>query len=84
MTQAAIQADCSPSATVSNLRRMARKPMKPRTIRASDELWEGALKTADDAGEYLPDRIREYLAWYQRLPGARQPSRPPAPETKEG
>lgn len=58
--------------------------MKPRTIRASDELWNGALKIADEAGEYLPDRIRDYLAWYQRLPGARPPGRPPQRETVPG
>jgi len=44
----------------------------------TDELWKRALKTAEDAGENLPDRIREYVAWYARIPGARSPGRPSA------
>lgn len=61
------------------VRSVARAPSKPRNFRASDDLWDGALQAADDAGENLPDKLREFLAWYQRKPGARLPTRPPAP-----
>jgi hypothetical protein len=44
----------------------------------TDELWKAGLDTADEAGENLPDAIREFVAWYARVPGARTPRRPPA------
>lgn len=55
-----------------------RPPTKPRVIRMTDDLWKLALATAKDAGENLPDAIRDYVAWYARVPGARAPRRPPA------
>jgi hypothetical protein len=42
----------------------------------TDELWKAGLDTADAAGENLPDAIREFVAWYARVPGARPPRRP--------
>lgn len=69
---------CMSHTPLATVRRVARTPTKPRNFRATDALWDGAIKAADEAGENLPDRLREFLAWYQRLPGARMPSRPPA------
>lgn len=68
---------CEPYTPVTSVRRVARTPTKPRPIRMTDELWQRALDTAEAAGENLPDRIREYVAWYARVPGARPPGRPP-------
>jgi hypothetical protein len=58
--------------------RVARQPTKPRPVRMTDDLWKRALATAEAADENLPDAIRDYVAWYARVPGARPPRRPAA------
>lgn len=67
---------CKTHTSLATVRRVARIPTKPRNFRATDELWGGAMRAADAAGEHLPDKLREFLAWYQHKPGARMPSRP--------
>lgn len=69
---------CDADLLLGTFRRVARIPTKPRPIRMTDQLWTRALAVAAESGENLPDRIREYVAWYARVPGARSPGRPPA------
>lgn len=76
--RAVVQSYCTRSPRTDTVRRVARIPTKPRPVRMTDELWSDALKTAEAADENLPDRIREYVEWYVRRPGARAPGRPPA------
>ena len=83
MTQPVAQTYCDADLLIGTFRRVARIPTKPRPIRMTDELWARALKTAEEAGENLPDRIREYVAWYARVPGARPPARPPARQVSD-
>lgn len=78
MARSSLRTYCSSTPRLGSVARVARLPSKPRNFRASDPLWDGALEAADAAGENLPDKLREFLAWYQRLPGARMPTRPPA------
>ena len=50
-----------------------------RHLRAEAPLWDGFGDATQRAGE--PDRstvLRDFMAWYQRLPGAKLPRRPPA------
>ena len=84
MGNAVARTYCDPHTPVTSVRRVARIPTKPRNFRASDELWNGAMRTADAAGEHLPDKLREFLAWYQRKPGARMPTRPPESPSSAG
>lgn len=42
------------------------KPMRPRSIKVSDELWEAATKAADDNGEHLSTAIRRFLEKYAK------------------
>lgn len=53
-----------------------RPPMRVRNFRVRDRLWDASIATADAAGDSLPERIREFLEWYSRQPGARAPRRP--------
>lgn len=78
MPRSGVQPYCTATLRLGSVTRVARAPSKPRNFRASDPLWDGALAAADAAGENLPDKLREFLAWYQRQPGARMPTRPPA------
>jgi hypothetical protein len=71
-----VLAYCSPYAKRSTVRGVARTPMKPVNFRAPEALWKDALAEAEAAGEHLPDRLREFLEWYVRRPGARMPRRP--------
>ena len=43
---------------------MSRQPMKVRTIRVPDDVWEAALETAEENDEILSKRLQEYLARY--------------------
>jgi hypothetical protein len=74
-----VRSYCRTRPGLGTVTRVARLPSKPRNFRATEALWNGALEAADRAGENLPDKLREFLAWYQRQPGARMPTRPPAP-----
>ncbi len=76
MAHSSVQTYCKARPALGTVTRVARLPSKPRNFRAPDPLWNGALEAADAAGENLPDKLREFLAWYQRLPGARMPTRP--------
>lgn len=67
---------CRTQHRVATVFRVARPPMKSRNFRASDRSWDDAIATADAAGENLADRLREFLDWYSRQPGARAPRRP--------
>lgn len=78
MARPAVRSYCSARHPLSSVRRVARAPSKPRNFRVTDSLWEAAMDTAAAADENLPDKLREFLAWYTRQPGARQPTRPPA------
>lgn len=54
-----------------------------RHLRADDDLWDGFGAATERQGE--PDRstvLRAFMAWYQRIPGAKLPQRPPLPEAK--
>jgi len=81
MPERVVRTYCTRSTSVGSVRRVARQPTKPRPVRMTDALWQRALKTAEDAGENLPDAIRDYVAWYARVPGARPPHRPASPDT---
>lgn len=78
MPEHVVRTYCTRVTHVGTVRRVARQPTKPRPVRMTDELWKAGLDTADAAGENLPDAIREFVAWYARVPGARPPRRPPA------
>jgi hypothetical protein len=71
-----VLAYCSPYAKRSTVRGVARTPMKPVNFRAPETLWDDALALAEASGDHLPDRLREFLEWYVRRPGARMPRRP--------
>lgn len=62
---------------------MAKTPTTP--VRIPPELWKAAGEAAARSGPPT-DRsalIREFLAWYARLPGAKLPKRPPAEDGEE-
>ena len=44
-----------------------RSPRKSRTIRAEDELWDAALRKADERGEVLSEEVREFLQRYAKM-----------------
>lgn len=67
---------CGASYERATFARVARPPMKNRNFRASDKSWDDAQATADAAEEVLADRLREFIDWYGRQPGARPPRRP--------
>ena len=49
-----------------------RKPMKPRAVKVSDELWEDAQEAAAERGEVLSEEIRKFLVRYvKRTNGTR-------------
>ena len=70
------QTHCPTSHKRLTVLRVARIPMETRSFRAS-KAWDDAIATADAAGENFADRLREYVDWYSRQPGARAPRRPP-------
>jgi hypothetical protein len=74
-----VLAYCSPYAKRTTVRGVARTPMKPVNFRAPGTDWDDAVALADATGDHLPDRLREFLAWYVRRPGARAPRRPDLP-----
>lgn len=41
-----------------------RPPRKPRSIRVEDELWDAALRRAEERGDVLSEVIREALKRY--------------------
>ena len=43
-----------------------RKPMRPRSIKVSDDLWEAATKAADANDEALSEAVRRFLEKYAR------------------
>ena len=43
---------------------MSRPPRRPKSIRCEDDLWEAALKKADERGEVLSEEIRAFLKRY--------------------
>jgi len=43
---------------------MTREPMKPKSVRISQTLWDAAQAKADERGEYLSEVIREALERY--------------------
>lgn len=47
-----------------------------RSIRAEDDLWGAFSEACGVADEDRSTVIREFLAWYAGLPGARMPRRP--------
>lgn len=53
------------------------KHTPPRLMRIDDDLWEafGLLAGARNRSRI----VRELIAWYCRVPGAKLPQRPPAP-----
>lgn len=80
MPQPVVRSYCRARPRLSSVRNVARSPSKPRNFRVSDDLWEQAMDTAAAAGENLPDKLRDFLRWYTRQPGARQPTRPASPQ----
>jgi hypothetical protein len=48
-----------------------------RPIRVSDDLWAAFGQLAGDRNR--ASVVRELIAWYCRVPGAKLPQRPPAP-----
>lgn len=77
MTERVVRTYCTRRTPLGTVRGVARQPTKPRPVRMTDDLWKAGLDTADEAGENLPDAIRDFVAWYARIPGARPPHRPP-------
>jgi hypothetical protein len=43
---------------------MSREPMKPKSVRISQALWDAAQAKADERGEYLSEVIRKALERY--------------------
>lgn len=43
---------------------MSRSPRRPKSIRVEDDLWDAALKKADERGEVLSEEIRKFLQRY--------------------
>ena len=43
---------------------MSRQPRRPKSIRCEDDLWDAALKKADERGEVLSEEIRAFLKRY--------------------
>lgn len=41
-----------------------RPPRKPRAVRVEDELWDAAMRKAEERGEILSEVIREALKRY--------------------
>lgn len=76
MARSGVRSYCGARPQLGSVRAVARIPSTPRNFRVTDDLWTAAMTTAADAGENLPDKLREFLAWYARRPGARQPTRP--------
>lgn len=83
MTEPVVRPYCTRRTPLGTVRRVARQATKPRPVRMTDDLWKRALATAEAAGENLPDAIRDFVAWYARVPGARPPRRPAAPPTDD-
>jgi len=45
---------------------MARRPMRPRAVKVSDETWSAAMRKADERGEVLSEEIRKFLERYAK------------------
>ena len=41
-----------------------RPPRKPRAVRVEDDLWDAAMRKAEERGEILSEEIREFLKRY--------------------
>ncbi|MEV1331519.1 CopG family transcriptional regulator [Micromonospora costi] len=48
-----------------------------RPIRVDPDTWERFGKAAGSQGADRSSLIREFIAWYLRVPGAKMPQRPP-------
>lgn len=49
-----------------------------RTFRIDNDVWDPFVAAVDTEGKERTAVIRELLAWYGRVPGAKLPKRPPA------
>ena len=43
---------------------MARPPRRPRSVKVEDDLWDAAMRKAEERGEILSEVIREALKRY--------------------
>ena len=43
---------------------MSRSPRKPRAVRVEDELWNAAMRKAEERNEVLSEEIRAFLKRY--------------------
>ena len=41
-----------------------RQPRKPRAVRVEDELWDAAMRKAEERDEVLSEEIRAFLKRY--------------------
>jgi hypothetical protein len=53
-----------------------------QTIRVDEDRWNQFGETADTAGTDRSKILNEFIAYYNREPGAKPPKRPDAPATQ--
>ena len=41
-----------------------RPPRRPRSVKVEDELWDAAMRKAEERGEVLSEEIRAFLKRY--------------------